>query len=100
MLAAGRSDRCPAAVADCDAGPAIAMASGDTITTTITTAIPATVATTCSSTTPATSAATSSAAAFGQRGAYRQGRDCESEHEHSEYCHVAPPPETISITPG
>jgi hypothetical protein len=49
-----------------------------------------------SSSTATSSSATSStraaATAFRQRGAYRQCRDCENEHEHSESFHVAPPP--------
>ena len=84
------------------ASPAIAVALADSntvtmavamtaaITNTVTTSITITVAATGSST--ATSSSTTASAAFGQRRACRQSSDCESEHEHSESCHVAPPP--------
>jgi hypothetical protein len=89
MLAAGCSERCPTAVADRGARPTIAMASGDTISTTVT--IPVTIPG--SSTATSTAAPTSSASAtLGLRGACRQSNDCENEHEQSETCHVAPPP--------
>jgi len=109
MLAAGCIDRRPTAIADRDAGPAIAMASGDTITiaTTIATTITATIATTVTitvtttvpstgSSTATSSAATAptstSAATVRERGGCRQDSDHQSEHEHAESCHVAPPP--------
>src|SRR6266851_2352018 len=104
MLATGCIDRRPTAIADRDAGPAIAMASGDTITPTVTNTITAavaagvatTVTTAGSSTASSSTAPTTSAAAFGQHRACRQSSDCESEHEHSESCHVAPPPLRLS----
>jgi hypothetical protein len=89
MLAAGCSERYPTAVADRSARPAIAMASGDTISTTVT--IPVTV-TIPGSSTATSSATTSTSAAFGQRRACHQSSDCQNEHEQSETCHVAPPP--------
>ena len=113
MLAAGCIDRRPTAIADRDAGPAIAMASGDTITiattiaTTITATITATIATTVTitvtttvpstgSSTATSSAATAptptSAATVRERGGCCQDSDHQSEHEHAESCHVAPPP--------
>ena len=103
MLAAGCSERCPTAVADRDAGPAIAMASGDTITiaTTITATIATTVTITVTTTVPSTGSSTAtssaaptstSAATVRERGGCRQGSDHQSEHEHAESCHVAPPP--------
>jgi hypothetical protein len=83
------------------------MAGGDTIPTTVaiptavTIPVPTTVTIPGSSTGSSTAATTTTAtsAAFGQRRACRQSSDCESEHEHSESCHVARLPETISITP-
>jgi hypothetical protein len=80
MLAAGCSDRCPTAVADRDAGPSIAMAGRDPIPNTVATTIAGTASSTAASTT-----------AFSQRRTDRQSSDCESKHEHSESCHVAPP---------
>jgi len=93
MLAAGCCNRGPAASADRDAGPAIAVAGGDTITTAITTAVtisvaPA-VATASSSTT--TAPTSPSAPTVRERRGYRQGSHHQSEHEHTEPCHVAPP---------
>jgi hypothetical protein len=119
MLAARCRDSGATAVADRDAGPAIiAMASGDTIA--ITDAITATIAianaiadavpttitvstadsTTAAGSRTATSARTAptSAATVRQCRAGGQGSNQRSEHEHSESGHVAPPPETISIT--
>ena len=87
MLTAGCSERCPTAVADRGARPAIAMASGNPISTTVTVTV-----TIPGSSTATSSATTSTSAAFGQRRACRQSSDCENEHEQSKTCHVAPPP--------
>ena len=69
---------------------ALAAATTDAYPSTIPTRI-----TTSGSSTAAASSATSAtcaaATAFGQRGTYRQSRDCENQHEHSESFHVAPP---------
>ena len=93
MLAAGCSDRCPTAVADRDAGPAIAVASGDTITTAVAPAVATAITSTSPSTATASSAPTStSAPTVRERRGCRQGGHHQSEHEHSESCHVAPPP--------
>ena len=102
MLAAGCSDRCPTAVAAREAGPGfIAMASGDTITitatiaTTVTITVTTTVPSTGSSTatsSAATAPTSTSAATVRERGGCRQDSDHQSEHEHAESCHVAPPP--------
>ena len=105
MLTTGCIDRRPTAIADRDAGPAIAMASGDTITiaTTITATIATTVTITVTTTVPSTGSSTAtssaataptstSAATVRERGGCRQGSDHQSEHEHAESCHVAPPP--------
>ena len=113
-------DRSATAIADRDAGPAIAMASGDPIADTITVAhtIADTVAhavttsiaitatdsstTAGSRTAPSACTAPTSAATTTVRQcrASCQGSNQRSEHEHSESCHVAPPPETISVTLG
>ncbi len=104
MLAAGRGDRRRTTSTDCHAAAgAIIVPRGDTAVTMPT-------ATACSRTdSPSTAAAssTSSAAssttsasptaapastttpAMGERGPYRQGRDGESEREHSKHCHVS-----------
>jgi hypothetical protein len=115
MLAARCRDRGATTVADSDAGPAIVpVTSGDTIaitdaiTATITIAdsiadavsTTITVPTTDSSaaagsrtTTTARAAPTSAATAtVRQCRAGCQGSNQRSEHEHSECCHVAPPP--------
>ncbi len=89
MLAAGCSDRGPAASADRDAGPAIAVASGDAITTAVTISVAPAVATASSSTT--TAPTSPSAPTVRERRGYRQGSHHQSEHEHTESCHVAPP---------
>lgn len=93
MLTARCCDRCPTAGADCVAARRpIAVTGSDTTTMAATTtdgSYPTAAAppgTTSTSTTAAT------AATFGQRGTYRQGNDSESEHEHSDSCHVGPPP--------
>lgn len=127
MLAARCRDSGGTAVADRDAGPAIiAMASGDTIAITdaITDAVTATITianaiadavpttitvTTTDSSTAARSRTATSArttptsaatATVRQCRAGCQGSNQRSEHEHSESCHVAPPPETTSVTLG
>ena len=69
---------------------ALATTTAVTIATSIT-ASGSSTATSASATT-ATTTTTAAAATLGQCGTYRQRRDCESEHDHSEYCHVAPPP--------
>jgi hypothetical protein len=114
MLAAGCGDRCPTAVADHDAGPGvivvasvdtmtvtdtvaatIATTVADTVATAVTIPVTATVPTTGSSTAtcPAAAAPTSTAAAtMREHRGCRQGSHQQSEHEHSESCHVAPPP--------
>jgi hypothetical protein len=72
------------------------------ITTTVTPSITTTVATTGSSTaTPSSGSTAPSATPTVREGrGCRQGGHHQSEHEHPESCHVAPPPETISITPS
>jgi hypothetical protein len=60
MLATGCIDRRPTAIADRDAGPAIAMASGDTITPTVTNTITAAVATTVATTVTTAGSSTAS----------------------------------------
>jgi len=106
MLAAGCSDRCPTAVADHDAGPGvIVMASVDTmtvadtvaatiattVTITVTTTVPSTGSSTATSS-AATAPTSTSAATVRERGGCCQDSDHQSEHEHAESCHVAPPP--------
>jgi len=109
MLAARCRDSGATPVADRDAGPAIvAMASGDAIaitdaiTATITVAdsiadavsTTITVGTTDSRTATCARTAPTSAAAPAMRKcrAGCQSSNQRSEHEHSESCHVAPPP--------
>jgi hypothetical protein len=128
MLAARCRDRGATAVADRDASPIaiLAMASGDAIaitdavadaitaTITIANAIADAVPTTITVPTTDSSAAAGSRTATSARTAPTsaatatmrqcragcQGNNHRSEHEHSESSHVAPPPETISVTPG
>ena len=74
-----------------------------TVATTIPTAVASPVAATGSSTgsaTTATASPTSAAATVREHRSCCQGGNHQSEHEHTESCHVAPPPEKISITPG
>lgn len=90
VLASRRSDRSPAPSSDRDAGPAIAVASSDTaaVTTTNAHSVPA-----ATSSGPCTTTATASpAATFREHGSCRQSGNHQSEHEHAESCHVAPPP--------
>ncbi len=98
MLAPGRRDRGPTTSTDCHAAAGgIIVPSGDTAVTMPTatacsrTDSPSTAATSStSSAAPTTPAATASTTppAVGERGRYRQGRDGESEREHSKDCHV------------
>jgi hypothetical protein len=96
MLAAGCSERGPAASADRDAGPAIAVAGGNTVTIAVTTAVTSTVtpAITSTSSRSATASSTASSAAPTVREcrSCRQGGHHQRKHEHTESCHVAPPP--------
>lgn len=102
MQAARCRDGCPATSADFVAARRPIVLTGSNtaaMAASVTAAYPATITTsiaTSGSSTAASSTASSSTAAsattFGQRGTYRQSADCESDHEHSKSCHVAPPP--------
>lgn len=103
MQAARCRDGCPATSADFVAARRPIVVTGSNtaaMAASVTAAYPATITTsiaTSGSTTAASSTASSSTSAtsattFGQRGTYRQSGDCESDHEHSKSCHVAPPP--------
>ena len=98
MLAAGCSERGPAASADRDAGPAIAVAGGDTVTIAVTTAVTSTVtstvtpAITSTSSRSATASSTAPAPTVRECRSCRQGGHHQRKHEHTESCHVAPPP--------
>jgi hypothetical protein len=95
MLASRRSDRSPATSSDRDAGPAIALASSDSaaITAAVTTAIAHSVpAATSSGSCTTTTASPATAATLREHGSCRQSGNHQSEHEHAESCHVAPPP--------
>ena len=102
MQAARCRDGCPATSADFVAARRPIVLTGSNtaaMAASVTAAYPATITTsiaTSGSSTAASSTASSSTAAsattFGQRGTYRQSGDCESDHEHSKSCHVAPPP--------
>ena len=110
MLAAGCSERGTTTGADHVAFPAVvvALAGSNTaavtaaiantvtpsITTAVTTTIPTAVAATGSSTGSATTAsAAATAATVREHRSCCQGGNHQSEHEHTESCHVAPPPE-------
>ena len=113
MLATRCRDRCPAAGADHVASPAVAVALGsntvtmaaavtaaitNTVTTSITITVASTVATTVAATGSSTAAPSSGSTARSATPTVREGRGCrqggqhQSEHEHSESCHVAAPP--------
>ena len=109
MLAAGCSERGTTTGADHVAFPAVvvALAGSNTaavtaaiantvtpsITTTIPTAVASPVAATGSSTGSATTASPTSAATVPEHRSCCRGGNHQSEHEHTESCHVAPPPE-------
>jgi hypothetical protein len=115
MLTAGCRDRCPATGADHVASPAVAVALAGSNTVTMATAVTATITNTIANTvtTSITIAVASTVAATGSSTAtpssgstapsattptVREDRGCgqgghhQSEHEHSESCHVAAPP--------
>jgi hypothetical protein len=74
-----------------------------TVATTVTPSITATVATTGSSTTPSSSATASPTSATTTVREHRgccQGGNHQREHEHTESCHVAPPPSDDLASPG
>ena len=73
----------------------IAITVATTVTPSITATVTATVATTGSSTTPSSSATASPTSATTTVREHRgccQGGNHQREHEHTESCHVAPPP--------
>jgi len=110
MLAAGCSERCTTTGADHVASPAVAVALAGSNTVTMAAAVTAAIATTVTpsiaTTVAATVAATGSSTAAPSSGStapsatttVREHRSCcqggnhHSEHEHTESCHVAPPP--------
>ena len=110
MLTAGCRDRCPATGADHVAPPAVAVALAGSNTVTmaaaVTAAIANTVAASITTTVAATGSGTRSSTAAPSSGStapsatttVREHRSCcqggnhHSEHEHTESCHVAPPP--------
>ncbi len=114
MLATRCRDRCPATGADHVASPAVAVALAgsntvtmaaavtaaitNTVTTSITITVASTVAATVAATGSSTAAPSSGSTAPSATPTVREGRGCrqgghhQSEHEHSESCHVAAPP--------
>ena len=95
MQAARCRDGCPATSADFVAARRSIVVTGSNTAAypaTITTSIATSGSTTAASSTASSSTSATTAATFGQRGTYRQSGDCESDHEHSKSCHVAPPP--------
>jgi hypothetical protein len=92
MLTARCCDRCPAAGADCVAARRPIAVTGSHTTTMAATTTDGSYPTAAAPCTTSTTATSTAAAPFGQRGTYRQGNDSESEHEHSDSCHVGPPP--------
>jgi hypothetical protein len=89
------SDTAAMATAAADSSWPPADAYPSTITATITASSSST-----ATSSRATSSSCAAAATFGQRGTYRQSRDCENQHEHSESFHVAPPPWNYLDCPG
>ncbi len=97
MLAAGRGDRRPATSADCHAAAGVSIVPRADTAVTMPTATaysrpdsPSATTSRTGSAAPTTPAATASTTtpAMGEHGRYRQGRDGESEREHSKDCHV------------
>jgi hypothetical protein len=86
MLAAGCSERGPAASADRDAGPAIAVAGGDTVTIAVTTAVTSTVTSTVTpaitSTSSRSATASSTASAAAPAPTVRECRSCRQGGHH------------------
>ena len=106
MLATRCRDSCPATGADHVASPAVAVALAGSNTVTMAAAVTAAITNTVTTSITITVAATGSSTAAPSSGStapsatptVREGRGCrqgghhQSEHEHTESCHVAAPP--------
>jgi hypothetical protein len=112
MLATRCRDRCPATGADGVTAAAtvatigVILAGSNTVTmaaaltAAIASSVPPGSCPASSAATTSTATTTSTAAALSQRRTYSQGNDSESEHEHTEDCHVACLPGSLIASRG